>query len=96
MQIEAGMASAAAVLEMCVYTSRGVIYPMVGIPCYWKNISFRNIRTEGALLVSGERRNGVLQNLTIKALKGGNVKIALPKGEYQVKQKKSMVEMFMK
>ena len=88
MQIEAGIASAAAVLEMCVYTSRGVIYPMVGIPCYWKNISFRNIRTEGALLVSGERRNGVLQNLTIKALKGGNVKIALPKGEYQVKQKK--------
>ena len=88
MQIEAGMASTAAVMEMCVYTSRGVIYPMAGIPCYWKNISFKNIRTEGALLVSGERKNGVLHNLTIKALKGGKIKIFLSEGKYQVKGEK--------
>lgn len=88
MQIEAGMASAAAVMEMCVYTSRGVIYPMAGIPCYWKDISFKNIRTEGALLVSGERKSGILQTLTVKALKGGKVKISLPEGEYDITSEK--------
>ena len=88
MQIEAGMASTAAVMEMCVYTSRGVIYPMSGLPCYWKDTAFKNIRTEGALLISGKRKNGVLQTLTIKALKGGSVKIALPEGEYQIKGEK--------
>lgn len=88
MQIEAGMASTAAVMEMCLYTSRGIIYPMAGIPCYWKDVSFKNIRTEGALLVGGERKNGALQNLTVKALKGGKVKIVLPEGEYQIKGKK--------
>ena len=88
MQIEAGMASTAAVLEMCLYTSRGVIYPMAGIPCYWKDVSFKNIRTEGALLVSAERKNCILQNLAVKALKGGKIKIALSEGEYQIKGKK--------
>ena len=87
MQIEAGMASAAAVMEMCAYTSQGVIYPMAGIPCYWKDISFKNIRTEGAFLISGERKSGFLKILTINALRGGRVRIALPKGIYKVKKK---------
>ena len=93
MQIEAGMAAAAAVMEMCVHTSRGVIYPMTGIPSYWKDMSFQKIRIEGALLISGERKDGLLQSLTIKALKGGRIKIALPLGKYKVKHNKINGEM---
>ena len=86
MQIEAGMASTAAVMEMCVYTSRGIIYPMAGIPCYWKDISFKDIRTEGAFLVSGTKENGVLKTLTVKAERGGILKIAFPEGSFKVEK----------
>ena len=86
MQIEAGMASTAAVMEMCVYTSRGIIYPMAGIPCYWKDVSFKDIRTEGAFLVSGTKENGVIKTLKVKAKRGGIMKIALPEGSFKVEK----------
>jgi hypothetical protein len=88
MQIEAGMASAAAVMEMCVYTSRGVIYPIAGIPCYWEKMSFSNILTDGAMLVSGECESGALQKLVVKSLKGGKAKIALPEGRFEIRSEK--------
>jgi hypothetical protein len=86
MQVEAGMASAAAVMEMMVHTSRGVIYSLNGAPCYWKNISFSGILTEGGFLVSGERKCGRLEQLTVKSTKGGFLRIALPEGKFGVEQ----------
>jgi hypothetical protein len=86
MQIEAGMASAAAVMEMLVHTSRGVIYPMLGVPCYWKELSFDNILTEGAFLVSGCRKSGKFEELSVKSTKGGTLKIALPEGKFSIEQ----------
>jgi len=82
MQIEAGMASAAAVMEMCVHTSRNVIYPFVGIPEYWSEMSFTNIRTEGAFLVSGVKTNNVFSHLTVTSECGGKLNISIPDGTY--------------
>ncbi|MDD5596866.1 MAG: hypothetical protein PHV82_02910, partial [Victivallaceae bacterium] len=86
MQIEAGMASAAAVMEMCVHCSRGVLYPFAGIPAYWADISFAGIRTEGAFLVSGLKAGGEVKTITVKAERDGILKIALPHGRFRIKR----------
>ncbi|KXB06792.1 hypothetical protein AKJ51_02895, partial [candidate division MSBL1 archaeon SCGC-AAA382A20] len=88
MQIEAGMASAAAVMEMCVYSSQGVLYPFAGIPPYWENVSFKDIRTEGAFLVSGKKINGVITQLTVYSEKENYLEIAIPEGEFVIQKGK--------
>ena len=84
MQLEAGMAATAAVMEMCVHCSRGVIYPFAGIPDYWKDLSFDGIRTEGAFLIGGRKENGIVSELTITALHDGKMKIKAPPGNFIV------------
>ena len=86
MQIEGGMASAAAVMEMLIHTSRGIMYPLSGVPCYWKNLSFKNILTEGAFLVSCNLVEGKIKNLCVTSKHGGMFKISLPKGNFCMKQ----------
>lgn len=86
MQIEGGMASAAAVMEMLIHTSKGIMYPLSGVPCYWKNLSFKNILTEGAFLVSCNLVEGKIKNLCVTSKHGGMFKIALPKGKFCIKQ----------
>lgn len=84
MQIEAGMASAAAVMEMCVHSSHGVIYPFAGIPDYWQEVSWAGIRTEGAFLVSGRKADGCVSEIAVESEKGGILKINIPKGRYRL------------
>jgi len=73
-------------MEMCVYSSRGVIYPFAGIPNYWENISFDGIRTEGAFLIGGIKENGEIKQLTIFSEHKANLKIALPSGYFIIQK----------
>lgn len=84
MQIEAGMASAAAVLEMCVHCSQGILYPFAGIPDYWPDVSFSGIRTEGTFLISGIKKDGIISQITVSSCKDSTLKIAIPKGKYSI------------
>jgi hypothetical protein len=60
------------------------IFP--AMPSEWKNAEFRDLRTEGAFLVSAKRRDGITQWVRIKSLAGEPCQIRPGiSGEVQVK-----------
>ena len=75
MQIEAGMAAVTAVQEILLQNVDGVVRVMAGVPRRWKNVSFRGMRTEGAFLISAERRGGELVHVTLTSEVGGLIKL---------------------
>ncbi|MES1217922.1 MAG: glycoside hydrolase family 95-like protein, partial [Bacteroidota bacterium] len=52
------------------------IFPAV--PASWKDVSFTDLRTEGAFLISAKKENGVPVSVKIVAEKGGMCNIKLP------------------
>ncbi len=76
--LEGNFAFAAGVQEMLLQSHDGVIRIFPAVPSDWKNISFENLRSEGAFLISAEKENGVIDSFTILAPKGGTATIQLP------------------
>ncbi len=75
MQMDAGMAAVAAILEMLLHARRGVHYVFGGAPVRWKDAGFAEVRTEGGFLVSAERRNGRAVFVEILAELGGEFRL---------------------
>ncbi len=84
MQIEAGMAATAAIQEMLLHTRRGVNYLFAGAPARWRDAAFRGMRTDGAFLVSAERKTGEVTRVTVESPAGGIFKVANPWGDAPV------------
>lgn len=61
-------------LQSCGRTIR--IFP--SIPSEWKNVSFENLRAEGAFLVSASMKNGIIKRVRVKSLKGEMLRIFNP------------------
>jgi alpha-L-fucosidase 2 len=78
MQIEAGMAAAAAIMDMLLHTRRGVVYLFQGAPARWKSAGFRNLHAPGGFVVSAIRRNGDVQQVEITATRRGRLRLANP------------------
>ncbi len=70
LQIEAGGGYAAAVIEMLMQSSGGVIRVFGGLPKAWKDVAFGTLRAEGAFLVSAECRDGVVPYVLIESTAG--------------------------
>ncbi len=81
MQLEGGLAAAAAVLEMLAHTSRGVLRVFPAVPAGWQDVSFSGIRTEGALLVSAQRQGGVTAWVQLTSEAGAPIRLANPWGD---------------
>lgn len=56
----------------------GVIRVFPAVPARWKNVSFQNLRTEGAFLVSAELQNGVIRDIAIRSEAGKPCTVANP------------------
>jgi hypothetical protein len=56
----------------------GVIRIFPAVPAEWKELSFNNLRTEGAFLISAAKENGIIDSFTIIAPEGGTAQIQLP------------------
>ncbi len=78
MQVEAGMGAAAAVLEMLCHLRGGVLRIFPAVPRDWTDVSFTGLRTEGAFLVSADRRNGATTVVTVHSLAGQPLRLANP------------------
>lgn len=76
--LEGNFAFAAGVQEMLIQSHTGVIRIFPAIPGSWDNVSFKDLRTYGAFLVSAEKQNGLMKNITVKSEKGGLLKISHP------------------
>lgn len=69
--LEGNFAFAAGLQEMLIQSYQGFIEVFPAVPAGWREASFRDLRTEGAFLVSATRHNGVLAEVTIHSEKGG-------------------------
>jgi alpha-L-fucosidase 2 len=76
--LEGNFAFASGIQEMLIQSHNGIIRIFPAVPADWKNISFSNLRTEGAFLVSAEKKDGITDSFTIIAPQGGIARIQLP------------------
>jgi alpha-L-fucosidase 2 len=76
--LEGNFAFAAGVQEMLLQSQNGLIKIFPAIPKQWRNVSFKKLRTEGAFIVSAEKKGDKLMTLKIFSEKGGKVRIKNP------------------
>ncbi len=85
--LEGNFAFAAGLQEMLIQSYAGFIEIMPAIPADWKNVSFKNLRTEGACLVSATREKGSITQVVLMAEEEGTIKLKLPFEKYTLTPK---------
>jgi alpha-L-fucosidase 2 len=83
--LEGNFAFAQGIHEMLIQSHKGYIEIFPAVPKDWHNISFNNLRTEGAFLVSAKKEFGVPTEVTIKSEAGGDLLVKLPFKTWLVK-----------
>ncbi|MFH1742348.1 MAG: glycoside hydrolase family 95-like protein [bacterium] len=78
MTLEAGFASAAAIMEMLLQSWRGIIRVFPAMPDAWSDASFVGLRAEEAFLVSAARREGKVIGIEIVSEAGRPCRIKNP------------------
>jgi hypothetical protein len=68
--IECSLVAAESLQEMLIQSWGGVIRVFPAVPDEWKDAAFRDLRTEGAFLVSAARKDGKTKWVKIKSLAG--------------------------
>lgn len=76
--LEGNFAFASGLQEMLLQSYAGFIEVMPAVPTEWKDISFQNLRAEGAFLVSVKKEGGQIDEVKIVSEKGGITKLKLP------------------
>ncbi len=79
--LEGNFAFAAGIQEMLIQSHTGTIRLFPAIPADWKDVSFRQLRAEGAFLVSARMEGGMVRSLEVIAEKGGVLRLADPFGK---------------
>lgn len=86
--LEGNFAFAAGLQEMLLQSYAGFIEVMPAVPAAWRDISFNDLRTEGAFLVSAKKIAGEVAEVKIVSEKGGNTKLKLPFTKWNVAHNK--------
>lgn len=76
--LEGNFAFASAVQEMLLQSHTGVVRVFAAVPEDWKDISFKNLRARGALLVSAQKSEGKVTCVNILSEKGTTFKLQNP------------------
>lgn len=73
--IESPLSFATSLHDMMLQSWGGKIRVFPASPKKWKDVSFHNLRTQGAFLVSAKKMEGKTEFLSIKSLKGNECKV---------------------
>ncbi len=79
--LEGNFAAAAGIQEMLLQSYSGTIRIFPAIPDAWPNVSFRQLRAEGAFVVSAQRRDGRTTSIEIHSEAGGPCRLENPFGD---------------
>lgn len=60
---------------MLLQSHTGIIRVFPAVPDSWQDVSFRNLRAQGAFLVSAEKRDGRVVSVEIRSEKGGELQL---------------------
>jgi len=88
--LEGNFAFAAGLQEMLIQSYAGFIEIMPAVPKEWANISFDQLRTEGAFLVSAKKVAGKLSEVRIVAEKEGTTLVKLPFKNWKIVSAKNI------
>lgn len=81
MQLDAGFGALSAVFELLVQNREDGIYVLPNLHYRWKELSFENIRTEGAFQISAKVAEGKVKEIKVKSLAGGTLRLTHGLGE---------------
>lgn len=73
--IETPLAFARSLQEMLLTSHGDLIRVFPGVPAVWRDVTFSDLRTEGAFLVSARRADGITQYIRITSLAGERCRI---------------------
>ncbi len=76
--LEGNFAFAQGVHELLLQSRNGYIEVFPAVPADWKNVSFKNLRAEGAFIISAKIENKVPVKVEVKAERGGTLHIKQP------------------
>jgi len=76
--IETPLSAVESINYMLIQSWDDTIRIFPAVPSRWKNISFKNFRTQGAFLVSATRNNSVISDITIKSERGKTCSLLNP------------------
>lgn len=76
--LEGNFAFAAGVQEMLIQSHTGIVRLFPAIPASWKDLSFKQMRTYGAFLVSAVMKEGKVSEVEVCAEKAGDISLANP------------------
>ncbi|WP_215225098.1 glycosyl hydrolase family 95 catalytic domain-containing protein [Echinicola shivajiensis] len=76
--LEGNFAFASGIQEMLIQSHTGIIKIFPAIPKSWDDLSFTDLRTYGAFLISAEKGNGKVVSVKVKSEKGGLLKLDNP------------------
>lgn len=82
--LEGNFAFASGLQEMLLQSNNRNILIFPAIPKDWADVSFTNLRAEGAFLVSAVRKNGRTEEVRITSEKGGIINLELPFKTYVI------------
>jgi alpha-L-fucosidase 2 len=88
--LEGNFAFAAGLQEMLLQSHAGFIEVFPATPHAWKDVSFDQLRSEGALLVSGKKTNGEVSEVKLVAEVAGKTKLKLPFKKWKVSSAQGM------
>jgi alpha-L-fucosidase 2 len=83
--LEGNFAFAAGIQEMLLQSQGDIIRIFPAIPASWRDVSFRNLRAQGAFLISAEKKDGILTEITILSETGGRLLIQNPFAKGRIK-----------
>lgn len=89
--LEGNFASAAGVQEMLLQSHNGLVCVFPAIPADWHDISFKNLRAEGAFLVSAQLDKQGAGAVEVRAEQGGFLRILIPGGHWIAEGRKEAV-----
>ncbi len=81
MQLDAGFGALTTVFELLLQQRGDVLHVLPAIHRDWKSFNFENLRAEGAFLVSATVLGGKTEEIRLKSLAGGPLKLAHGLGE---------------
>jgi hypothetical protein len=76
--LEGNFAFASGIQEMLLQSHAGAIRVFPAVPKVWKETSFRNLRAQGAFLVSAEMSGGDVREVRVLSEKGGRLRLFNP------------------
>ena len=79
--IETPLSGAASLHDMLLLSHKGLIQVLPALPESWQDLTFHNLRAQGAFLVSLQKEKGKLVWLRIQSLAGEPMRLKAPMGD---------------